>query len=165
MCWVDDHSDESGAGGECGEFHEGALRRMRDAIDTKGWSYECAEASGSHPALAYTVGLTAYELPEFVITGMETAEAVELLDVVARGAVVGAVPRPGEHLDLGTGANFETVRLPRPWAHLHTAVEIFGPQLSALQLVHSDERGHWPWDRRFRNGAGGQPVLGPRSPE
>lgn len=147
---------------ECGGTSEHE-RRMRDAIDTQGWSVECVEADGAHAAMAYTVGLTVYELPEFVITGMAPRDAAEALDLAARGALVGALPTPGDRVDLGTGAPFEAVRLPRPWAHLHTAVRIFGPHLHAVQLVHADERGHWPWDRRFRNGAGGQPVLGPRS--
>jgi len=28
--------------------------------------------------------------------------------------------------------------------------------------VYADRRGYLPWDRRFRNGRGGQPVLGMR---
>jgi len=44
-----------------------------------------------------------------------------------------------------------------------TAVELFGPQITALQLVYADDRGHWPWDMGGRGGRGGQPVLGARA--
>ena len=47
--------------------------------------------------------------------------------------------------------------------HLNVAAELCGPQLTALQLVYADDRGHWPWDRGFRGGRGGQPVLGARA--
>jgi hypothetical protein len=46
---------------------------------------------------------------------------------------------------------------------LAVAAEIFGPEIRALQLVHADDRGHWPWEVGFRGGRGGQPVLGVRA--
>lgn len=71
-------------------------------------------------------------------------------------------PEPGELLELD-GRLLEVVALPHPDAHLHTLVECFGPDVSALQLVHCDDRGSWPWSRGYRSGRGGQPVLGPRA--
>ena len=53
--------------------------------------------------------------------------------------------------------------LPRPGSYL--AIELCGPRVRALQLVHADDRGQWPWDRWYRGVRGGQPVLGPRAPE
>ena len=59
----------------------------------------------------------------------------------------------------------EVVELPHPDAHLVTAVSLFrGAAVRALQIVWSDDHGHWPWEVGFRSGRGrGQPVLGPRS--
>jgi hypothetical protein len=43
-------------------------------------------------------------------------------------------------------------------------VDLYGPSVRALQVVHADGRGHWPWDRGYRGVRGGQPVLGIRAP-
>ena len=50
-----------------------------------------------------------------------------------------------------------------PTAHLVTAIELYGPAIKALQVVHADKRGHWPWDAEYRGVQGGQPVLGIRA--
>jgi hypothetical protein len=51
-----------------------------------------------------------------------------------------------------------------PSAHLNIAIELCGPQVRALQVVHADDRGHWPWEVGYRGVRGGQPVLGIRAP-
>ncbi len=61
------------------------------------------------------------------------------------------------------GPLIEIVRVAEPTAHLLTATELYGPQLRALQVVHADDAGQWPWDRAYRGVRGGQPVLGPRA--
>ncbi|MGQ0778962.1 MAG: DUF4262 domain-containing protein [Pseudonocardiales bacterium] len=33
---------------------------------------------------------------------------------------------------------------------MDTAVALFGREFRALQLVWADDRGHWPWERGFR---------------
>ena len=48
-------------------------------------------------------------------------------------------------------------------SHVLHAVEFYGPGIRALQLVHADGRGHWPWEVGFRGVQGGQPVLGVRA--
>jgi Domain of unknown function (DUF4262) len=55
------------------------------------------------------------------------------------------------------------VEVTEPTAHLGIALAIFGPEIRALQLVHADDRGHWPWEVGFRGRRGGQPVLGIRA--
>jgi hypothetical protein len=57
----------------------------------------------------------------------------------------------------------EFVELPHPDAHLHTAVQLYGPAIRAVQAVWADDRGRWPSQRGFRGARGGQPVLGPRA--
>jgi hypothetical protein len=75
-----------------------------------------------------------------------------------------AVPEPGERARMsGGGPPVEFVRVAVPTAHLNVAAELFGPGVRALQVVHADDRGHWPWDRGYRGVRGGQPVLGPRA--
>ena len=72
-------------------------------------------------------------------------------------------PGPGEVLPLRGGPVVEIVRVAEPSVHLAVAAALNGPQFAALQLVYADDRGHWPWETRFRGGRGGQPVLGART--
>ena len=72
-------------------------------------------------------------------------------------------PRPGERIPLIGGPLIEIVEVMEPAAHLLNAVEFYGPGIRALQLVHADDRGHWPWEVGFRGVRGGQPVLGVRA--
>jgi hypothetical protein len=72
-------------------------------------------------------------------------------------------PRPGEQVRLTGGPLIEIVRVAEPTAHLLTAVDLYGPQITALQVVHADDAGQWPWEREYRGVRGGQPVLGPRA--
>jgi len=65
------------------------------------------------------------------------------------------------HLVDGPLIEFVTIDLPA--AHLPVACELYGPVVSALQIVHADDRGRWPWDIGYRGVRGGQPVLGGRA--
>jgi Domain of unknown function (DUF4262) len=86
-----------------------------------------------------------------------------LLNNVAEHVVHAAPPRPGEQVALRGGPLIEIVKVEEPSVHLVTAVEIYGSRLRALQVVHADDRGHWPWDVGYRGVRGGQPVLGVRA--
>jgi len=123
------------------------LDHVRALIRGFGWTVQGVARFRLHPPWAYTVGLTEAGLPELVATGLPVPRATELLnDVAAHIFHSGTLPRPGDQIALVGGPLIEIVELPEPAAHLFTAVEIFGGQIGALQLVHADERGHWPWD-------------------
>jgi Domain of unknown function (DUF4262) len=62
------------------------------------------------------------------------------------------------------GPLVEIVEVTTPRAHLNVAVGFYGKRVRALQLVHGDNRGNWPWDRWYRGVRGGQPILGSREP-
>jgi hypothetical protein len=83
----------------------------------------------------------------------------------ADGQVVlhATAPRPGEQIPLRGGPLVEIVTVSEPTAHLVTAVELYGPRIRALQVVHADDRGRWPWEVGYRGVRGGQPVLGKRA--
>ena len=136
---------------------------MRSLIALHGWVVQGVERDGIRPPWAYTVGLTAHGRPELVATGLPIRSAHDLLNVVAEHLLHAAVPRPGAQIPLRGGPVIEIVKVAEPSAHLVTAVQIYGPQVRALQLVHADDRGHWPWDVGYRGVRGGQPVLGPRA--
>ena len=154
MCW------------ECG--HPGSTRldylgRMRDLIACHGWAVQGIERDGIHPPWAYTVGLAPNGRPELVVTGLPLGRATRLLNDVAAHVLHAAAPRPGEQIPLRGGPVIEIVEVAEPAAHLVLATEFYGPGIRALQLVHADDRGHWPWQVGYRGVRGGQPVLGVRA--
>jgi hypothetical protein len=139
------------------------LDHMRDMIRKCGWAVQAVERYRVRPPWAYTVGLTAAGSPELVVTGLPARRAADLLNDVAAHVVHAGAPPPGEQFVLEGGPPIEIVELTEPSAHLFVATELYGKGISALQLVHADDRGHWPWDVGYRGVRGGQPVLGIRA--
>jgi hypothetical protein len=136
---------------------------MHDLIARYGWAVQGIRRDRMHPPWAYTVGLHPHGKPELVVTGLRLGRATELLNDVASHVLHATVPRPGEQIPLRGGPVIEIVEVSEPTAHLITAAEFYGPAVRALQLVHADDRGHWPWETGYRGIQGGQPVLGVRS--
>jgi hypothetical protein len=154
MCWLCDHP---------GAQRPDYLDFMRDLIGTHGWAVQAVQRDGIHPPWAYTVGLTAAGLPELVATGLPARRAQDLLNDVAAHVLHASPLVPGEQHALEGGPLIEVVELTEPSAHLFVAVEVYGKGIRAQQIVHADERGHWPWDVGYRGVRGGQPVLGLRA--
>lgn len=154
MCWLCDHPEANRAD---------YLDHMRDLIDSCGWAVQAVERYRVRPPWAYTVGLTAVGRPELVVTGMSATRAADLLNDVAAHLMHAEAPAHGDQIPLAGGPLVEIVELTEPTAHLFVAVELYGSGIRALQLVHADDRGHWPWDAGYRGVRGGQPVLGVRA--
>jgi hypothetical protein len=154
MCWLCDHP---------GATHLDYLEHIRDIIACCCFAVQGVEGDRHHSPWAYTVGLTAHGKPELLVTGLSSARCARLLDDVASHVLHAEAPHPGEVVPLRGGPVIEIVEVTEPTVHLAIAVEIFGPEIRALQLVHADNRGHWPWEVGFRGGRGGQPVLGVRA--
>ncbi len=151
MCWQCDHP---------GSTRLDYLNHMRDLIACYGWAVQGVERDRIHPPWAYTLGLTSVRRPELVVTGMPIARAMGLLNDVASHVLHAAAPRPGERIPLDGGPLIEFVEVSEPAARLVTTVELYGTGIRALQIVHADDRGHWPWEVGYR---GVQPVLGLRA--
>ena len=154
MCWFCDHPDGT---------RLDYLDFIRDKVTRFGWAVQGVERDRIHPPWAYTVGLTPHGHPELVVTGLPLRRAGALLNDVAGHVMHAAAPAPGEQIALRGGPLIEIVQVEEPTAHLVTAVDLYGPGLRALQVVHADDRGHWPWDVGYRGVRGGQPVLGIRA--
>jgi uncharacterized protein DUF4262 len=154
MCWLCDHP---------GSTWPGYLAHLRELIDCHGWAVQGVQRDRIRPPLAYTAGLTEHGKPELVVTGLPLPRAAQLLNDVAPHVLHADAPRPGEQVPLIGGPVIEIVKVAVPSVHLPVAVELYGLQVRALQLVHADDRGHWPWEKGFRGVRGGQPVLGPRA--
>jgi hypothetical protein len=155
MCWECDHPEAT---------HEDYLDMVRECITAHCWHVVSIERDGIHPPWAYSVGLTGHGKPEVVVTGMPLRRAVNFVNVVADHVHHAEAPLPGTQVQWIDGPLTEFVRIPVPDAHLFTAVDIYGPDIRALQVVHADDRGRWPWETGYRGVRGGQPVLGPREP-
>ncbi|RSM49566.1 DUF4262 domain-containing protein [Amycolatopsis balhimycina DSM 5908] len=153
MCWQCDNPDRPQS-----EY----LMLLRDGVADRGWLVQGVERSGLYPPWAYTIGLSGFGLPELVVTGLPMRVAGDLLNGMAEHALHASPPSPGERIPLRGGPLVEVVALAEPSAHLVFAVALFGPEIRALQLVHADDQGRWPWSPDFRDGEGGQPVLGVR---
>lgn len=154
MCWLCDHPDAT---------RLDYLEHVREVIECCGWAVQGVQRDRIRPPYAYTVGLTAAGKPELVVTGLPLVRAAELLTDVASHVMHAEAPRPGERVPLTGGPVIEIVEVAEPAVHLVVAEEIYGPDIRALQMVHADDRGHWPWDAGFRGVRGGQPVLGARA--
>jgi hypothetical protein len=155
MCWQCDHPEST---------WQDYLEYMQDLIDRFGWAVVGVEGDRVHPPWAYTLGLTPHSQPELVITGLPGPRATWLLNAVATYVLETTLPLPGEKVQIEGCPVMEVVKVTQPSAHLSVAVEFYGPEIQALQLVYPDDRRHWPWDAGFRGyHRGGQPVLGVRS--
>jgi Domain of unknown function (DUF4262) len=151
MCWACDHPDSTRAD---------YLERVADVMACCGWAVQGVERDRLHPPWAYTIGLTLAGEPELVVTGLPLTQATELLNGVAAHLLHAPAPKLGEQVELTNGRVIQIIKVTQPSAHLEIAVELFGPRIRALQIVHADDRGHWPWNTGYRGIQGGQPVLG-----
>jgi len=138
------------------------LNHLRSIIAEVGWAVQGVEGGRNRAPYAYTVGLAARGKPELVVTGMAAYRAVKLLNEVAVHMLHATVPEPGEQVPLIGGPVIEFVEVERPSVHLGVACQFYGAGIRALQIVHADDHGHWPWEIGYRGGRGGQPVLGIR---
>ena len=156
MCWQCDHP---------GSTWDDFIDHVGELIADYGWVVQGVKRERARPPWSYTVGLTALNKPEVVVTGMRADDAADLLNDVAYHLTHADPPRHGEQIPWPGRPLLEVVRVAEPTAHLNVAASIYGPRVQAIQLVHADDRGHWPWDVGWRGMRGGQPVLGARAPQ
>jgi hypothetical protein len=152
MCWQCDHPDATLAD---------YLDVLHAEMIRHGWAVQFVESD--RKPFAYTVGLHDCGLPELLITGVHPPRARQVLDTVADYCVCEEPPAPGDEIELPDGRLLEVVEVAQPDAHLAMAVNLFGPEVRALQLVWADARGRWPWGPDFNPGGLRQPVLGRRA--
>lgn len=154
MCWQCENPN-----GTTEEY----LAELRDVIADHGWVVQYVE-DASRP-FAYTIGLSHRGLPELLITGMQSQKSARVLNSIAHQIVDdGMVLAPAVHIDYQGEFLLEVVEVEHPDVHLKFAVRLCEKPFRAHQLVWTDDRGHWPWDRRWSHGRRRQPVLGIRTP-
>jgi hypothetical protein len=151
MCWQCDHP-----GATTADY----LRVLRKTITKSKWAVQYVE--DDRKPFAYTIGLHKRGFAEYLVTGVSTDRAMQLLNSVADYTIREVQPKAGDTMTIGGEVHLEFVEVDQPDAHLVFAVGLYGPEVRALQLVWRDERGHSPWCPDFDEGRGSQPVLGKR---
>jgi hypothetical protein len=142
---------------------EDYLDHIGRLIDECGWAVQAVERYRFRPPYAYTIGLTAYRKPELIVTGLPARRSAWLLNDVATHILHAEEPRAGEPIPLVDGPLIQILEVDVPGAHLPLVSGFFDGEFRALQVVHADDRGKWPWEVGYRGVRGGQPVLGARS--
>ena len=139
------------------------LDELRDLVARGRFAVQSVEGSRTSAELSYTVGLTAYGLPELVVVALRPAEAHELLARWGDYLLDESLVLPGEALTSGPYV-MEAVEVARPGDHLQVAAALYGDRVRALQLAWCDSAGRWPWQPGHRARRAGQPMLGERGP-
>jgi hypothetical protein len=153
MCWLCDHPEATRE-----DYHDVLRRTVRE----HGWAVQYVE--DDRIPFAYTVGLHEAGVPELLVTAVSPERARRLLNSVAHYTVRERVPAPGDTINLPDGWHGEFVKVAQPDAHMTFAVELYGSDVRALQIVWRDKQGHSPWCPDFNIGGLRQPVLGVRGP-
>jgi hypothetical protein len=136
------------------------LDELQDLVATYGWAVRNVTDADPAKCLSYTVGLTGHGHPEVVMTGLPPEVGTAFLNIVGE-----VVVREGGHFIAGE-ATTELANGPAmPVIEVLdtsglTAVEAIYGNVSALQIVWTDSRGHLPWDASYANPPGSQPLLG-----
>lgn len=155
MCWQCDNPQAT---------IDDYLDILRGIIDDHGWAVQFVEEE--RRPFAYTVGLHRKGLPELLITGLRAQTSARLLNSIAHQIVDdGTVLRPAMHIDFQGEFLLEVVEVEHPDVHLTYSCRLYGAKVQAFQLVWTDDRRRWPWDRGWSHGRRRQPVLGMRSPQ
>lgn len=150
---------------KCESWSDEDIReRSRQDIEQHGWGYVHVDGGGA-VRFTYTVGLTRFHgHPELVVTGLEAGPATELLGELSGRVQCGLRLCEG---DLMSEQCCEVHRLqlvgvedPRRLAQAQEIYASSAGLVPALQVVYTDDRGHWPWDATWARGYWCQPVFG-----
>ncbi|MGF6884954.1 hypothetical protein ABIA39_003471 [Nocardia sp. GAS34] len=145
MCWLCPYQDRTLAD---------YLTEVETIVANKGWHIQSITESPNSFPIAYTVGLTLQHRPELVITGLPNGRAADILTAAVQ--LPATLTAPGLRM-MVAGQPVETVAVLTPTPGLFVAEALYGPNIEAVQLVHPNRDGSWPWDPRY---SGHQPLLG-----
>lgn len=138
------------------------LRELLGLIDRFGWAVRSVFAvTNEQVDFAYTIGLTAMQHPEVVITGMPEEHAHTFLDLIGEDVQNGKRYVDGSVTDALTEPGAPVVFIQVEDDDGLTAVDQVYGRVDALQMVWPDSAGRLPWEAGYRNGAHDQPLLGP----
>jgi hypothetical protein len=118
--------------------------------------------SGAAP-FSYTVGLTAFDHPELVATGLPFDVAQSFLNSAGLLVKDGAILENGYVTDALSESGTVTFITATDVSGLAAVREVYGEEVQALQLIWPDSSNHYPWDVGYNNPTSAQPLLGDRT--
>lgn len=135
------------------------IRRM---VDAHGWAVQGVADENPAYCVSYTVGLTAVDHPELVMTGLAPREAYDFFQIACPSILAGK-----ERLVAGESTQLMTEDRPLPviavvdTADLTAVWDVYG-KVDALQIVWTDSNDVLPWEAGYQNPPEWQPLLGPQ---
>jgi hypothetical protein len=137
---------------------------LRDTVRSHGWAIQYVFADDEKsPSLAYTVGLTGFDHPEFVVCGVDQASAAALLNALGERVRAGERMRDGEIVRVGAG-RVMLFDLPNAAEVVLAANGCYGrgrtEPLPVLYAIYPDDRGAWPWEPQYDLPSWLQPMPG-----
>lgn len=146
------------------EIRAALLEDTRSKIAVHGWTVVAVFPTSGDPgpSFAYTVGLSAKQLPELAIYGLPAQVAHPVLNEVARRMVAsGAALQSGERIEGVLVGDVPLVAVTMTDAtDLHHVRELYGAVAAAVQVVWPDSVGILPWEEGSQVTELVQPVRG-----
>lgn len=141
---------------------DAVFRDLLRLIDQFGWAvrHVGAGAAKGEAAFTYTVGLTAMQHPEVVVTGLPSDVAKAFLNNIGQDVREGKRFSAGLVTDGLTTPSAPVVFIRADDVRGLTAVaQVYG-RVEALQMVWPDSTGRLPWVQGYKNPPEAQPLLG-----
>lgn len=137
------------------------LDDLRNKIDTFGWAVRNVSDRDAARCLSYTIGLSAHDHPEVVMTGLPPEVGTAFLNIVGEIVVHGRGRFvAGEATtELADGPAMPVLAVTDK-SDL-TAVDALYGDVPVLQVVWTDSSGRLPWEPDYANPPGSQRLLGP----
>jgi Domain of unknown function (DUF4262) len=141
--------------------------RLGEQIRARGWALQgvLGEDDVEQPGFVYTIGMSGFDHPEFVVFGLEPGHAMQVLGYLCELVRAGVVPRDGDTVTtpyLQYPARLFAV--PNPEQVLLVAQAGYrmpgADPVPALQVVYADCCGTFPWEPGYAHPRWRQPMPG-----
>ena len=137
------------------------VEKVEDGIARYGWYVIGVVGDTPGETFFYTVGLTAAEHPELVVSGLPQQTAHNILTELAIRVVRHGADISGELADVIRGLPVRIVDVSAADVPTNVAFRIYGEErVSACQVVWPDPDGRFPWEPEFGlSWRGRQPLV------
>jgi len=137
------------------------MERVRTIVAEHGWMIQAVGADDDEPQFCYTVGLSDYDHPEFVLCGLPFEVSAHLLNDLGE-RVRGAIKFTDGTVvdDLLQNYPVYLMEVTEPAERLTVACAYAEGPVKALQVVWPDNESRFPWDPGYPEQYKVVPVLG-----
>ncbi len=146
------------------------FERLATIVDEHGVVVQSVGSGDDGPAFAYTIGLFMVDHPEFIVYGLPSSLAGEILNDLSYAVLRSGMRfAPADKVHRVFEGSFAwLVGLQEPCSHVPVACAfrdrrgfaLTTPEVAALQVVWADRDDRWPWDAA--SAIADIPVLGDR---